>query len=602
MQPIEFLQHTPPFDSLDAEALQRAARALKIVRYPPETLILQREGEPSHYLYLIREGAVRLEQGGQPVLTLEEGDIFGFPSLLSQRAPVFDVIAEEPALIYQIHEDVFRDLLKQPAFADYFLQSLGERLRRTVARQPRSALAFGDFAAPVSGLIQRAPVFVSPQVSVAEAARVMHEHGISSVLVSADPPGILTVRDLRSRVLAQERSPSTPVGQVMSAPLHTIPAHVPIYEALLAMMEAGIHHLPVEENGRIVGVVTDTDLLRKQMHNPLTLFERVRRVQRPDDVATYARDIAATVDWLFRNGLEVSHIGRIVASLNDTLMARFIQLAEEELGPPPTSYAWLALGSEGRMEQLLLTDQDNALVYAEATPEADAYFERLAEWMVRALITVGFPACQGGYMATHWRRPLDEWVRLFRAWVDTPTPQALMEAGIFFDFRRVDGSLSLEPLREVVRQGGEKRMFLAHMARAAQAWRPPLGLFRRIRDERGWVDIKRGGIAPIVAMARVYALEAQSDARPTLDRLQAARKSGILSQEGCDTLCEAFRFLLRLRLRTQLEAVHRGERPGNDIHLKSLSLLERHMLKEAFLAIRNMQEALGFRYQTDLLG
>lgn len=603
MQPREFLRQTPPFDSLDDNTLQTVASSLKIVHYPAGMRILERGGEPSHYLYIIRKGAVRLEQDGHPALLLEEGDLFGFPSLIAQNPPLFDVIVEEESEIYQLHETIFRHLLQQaPAFADYFLRGLGERLRRTATFQPQSALAFGDFTAPVSELIQRQPIFVEPGITVAEAARVMHQHGISSVLVASDPPGIVTVRDLRSRVLAAEKPPSIPVHRIMTAPLFTIPANTAIIDALLAMIDKGIHHLPIEENGRIIGLITDTDLIRLQIRNPLILFERVRAFKRMDDIANYGRDLAATVDWLFRNGMDVIHIGQVVARLNDTLTSRLLMLAEQALGPAPTSYAWFVFGSEGRMEQLLLTDQDNALAYAAPSPEMDSYFAQLAQRVVDGLITLGFPPCAGGYMATHWRRPIDEWTRLFRSWIEAPTPQALMEVGIFFDFRRVHGTLSLKPLEDITREGGERRMFLAHMARAAQTWQPPLGLFRRIRGDRGRVDLKRGGIAPIVALARVYALESLSNARSTVERLRVAREKGILSQDGGETLEEAFRFLMRLRLQAQLEALHQGGKPDNTITLKNLSSLEQRMLKETFLAIRNMQEALRFRYQTDLLG
>lgn len=603
MQPSEFLRQTPPFDQLDDFTLQRLVAALKIVRYPAETLILEAGSEPSHFLYLVRSGSVRLERNGRSVLLLEEGDLFGFPSLLAQRPPLFDVITDEESIIYQVPEPVFRDLLQRtPAFADYFLRGLGERLRRTAVVEPASPTGLTDFTTTVQALIQRPPVFVAPHSTVAEAARTMHAHGISSVLVEHDPVGILTVRDLRSRVLAAERPPETPVHAVMSCPAITIPATATLFEALLVMIERGIHHLPVEDEGRIVGVITDTDILHRQLHNPLLLFERLRRAQHPDDLHTYARDLTATVAWLFENGLDVLHIGRIVATLNDTLTTRLLALAEAELGPPPCPYAWLVFGSEGRMEQLLITDQDNALVYAETAPEHDAYFARLATFVVEGLLAAGFPPCKGGYMATHWRRPLDEWERLFRAWVETPTPDALLEAGIFFDLRRVHGTLSIAPLETIIRHSGTQPRFLAHMARAAQAWQPPLGFFRRIRDQHGKVDLKRGGIAPIVALARLYALEAQSPARATVERLQAAVARGILSEEGGETLQESFRFLMRLRLRAQLDALHHHQQPDNTIALASLSSLERRMLKETFLAIRDMQEAVGLRYQTDLLG
>nr|WP_290665341.1 DUF294 nucleotidyltransferase-like domain-containing protein [Ardenticatena sp.] len=603
MQPSEFLRQTPPFDQLDDFTLQHIVATLKIVRYPAETVILEAGGEPSHFLYIVYHGSVRLERNGRSMLLLEEGDLFGFPSLLAQRPPLFDVITDEESIIYQIPEPTFRDLLQRtPAFADDFLRGLGERLRHTTTIQPPVPTELTDFTTTVQSLIQRPPVFVAPNSSVAEAARTMHAHGISSVLVEHDPVGILTVRDLRSRVLAAERPPETPVHAVMSCPVITIPATATLFEALLVMLEQGIHHLPVQHEGRIVGVITDTDILHRQLYNPLLLFERVRRAQHPNDLHTYARDLNATALWLFENGLDVIHIGRIVAMLNDTLTTRLLTFAEARLGPPPCPYAWLVFGSEGRMEQLLLTDQDNALVYAEASPEHDAYFAQLATFVVDTLLAAGFPPCQGGYMAIHWRRPLDEWERLFRAWVQTPTPDALLEAGIFFDLRQVHGTLSIRSLEQIIRESGSQPRFMAHMARAALAWQPPLGFFRRIRDQHGKVDIKRGGIAPIVALARLYALEAQSPARATIERLHDATARGILSKEGGETLQEAFRFLMRLRLRAQREALKQQHEPDNMIVLEALSSLERRMLKETFFAIRDMQDAIGLRYQTDLLG
>ncbi|MDQ7028620.1 MAG: cyclic nucleotide-binding domain-containing protein [Ardenticatenia bacterium] len=250
MQPIEFIRNTPPFDRLSGEEVHHVAGALKIVRYPAGVRILQQQGEPSHYLYVIREGAVRLERDGRPVMVMEEGELFGFPSMLGQRPPLFDVVTEETSLMYQIPEELFRRLLQNARFAEFFLQGLGERLRRTAVLEPRAA--WGDITTPVRHLVRHKPIFVEADQSVAHAAQVMHEANISSVLVRADPPGIVTTRDLRSRVLAQARSPETPVCQVMSAPLKTLPADTPVYGAMLFLIQEHIHHLPLEADGQIV--------------------------------------------------------------------------------------------------------------------------------------------------------------------------------------------------------------------------------------------------------------------------------------------------------------------------------------------------------------
>lgn len=600
MQPIDFIQKQPPFDSLTGTDLAQVAQSLASTRFPAGHSILTRGGPSSDYLYLIRAGSVRLERDGQVVQLLEEGEVFGYASLLGQAAPAFDVIAEEETELYQIPADLFHRLVERPAFAEFFLKSLSERLRQ-VSRAKTSSLV-ADMATPVKMLITRPPVFINLEATVAQAARKMRQAEISSVLVAGEPPGIITDRDLRRRVLANDLGPETPVQQVMSSPLKTLPAESAVYEALFFMLQAHIHHLPLTEQGRIVGLITDTDLLRYQAKSPLYLLKRLNKAAGADSLAGYAGEIAATAAILFQSGLNVVQIGRIIAALNDALVARLLNLAEQSLGPPPTPYAWLVFGSEGRQEQVLLTDQDNALVYHEESRQAQLYFERLAQQVVTGLAQAGVPPCAGGYMATRWRYPLGEWERRFSQWIQTPEPQALLEAAIFFDFRPVYGQLDLTPLEKILQQAGQHGLFLAHMARLSLQFQPPLSFFRRIRQEEDGVNLKKGGIGPIVSLARLYALAAGVTNRPTLARLEAAARHGLLSPESSELLSEAFRFFLHVRLREQIQASRAGKVPGNSIRLESLSSLERRHLKDAFLAIREVQSMTALHFQTDRLG
>ena len=429
----------------------------------------------------------------------------------------------------------------------------------------------------------------------------MSAAGVSSVLVEGETPGIVTDRDLRSRVLAEGRGPDTPVAAIASRPLQTLPASASLFEALAFMLEHHVHHAPVEDAGRVVGVVTDTDLLRLQVKSPLYLLRSVERLEREEELARYAVDLAAMVEALSWGGLQPAQIGPFVSRLNDALAQRLLRLAERALGAPPCAYAWIVFGSEGRREQLLPTDQDNALVYEAERPGAAAYFQALAERVVGGLVAAGFPPCQGGFMATRWNRPAAEWLALFRGWVETPEPRALLEVLNFFDFRTVHGTLDTAPLREAIRRAGREQVFLAHLARASLGLEPPLGAFRQIRKEEGGVDLKKGGIVPVVSLARLHALEAGSDARTTLDRLEAAAAAGTLSREGATTLSEAFRFLLGLRLREQLRALRAGETSGNRVRLEHLSPLERRHLKDVFVAIRELQRAAALRHAIDRL-
>jgi CBS domain-containing protein len=599
MNPIEFIRSHPPFDQLSPTSLQLIEQNLEEVSFPRGTRILSQGGAPSKHLYVIRQGAVRMTRTGRVTMVLEEGETFGYASILSGTSS-FDVVAEEDVLAYRIPERVFRTLIEQPAFAEFFLESLSKRLRRTANFETPSVGA--DFTTTADTLITRSPVFVKPEATVAEAARVMRDAQIGSLLVDHDPPGILTDRDFRNRVLAEGLGPETPVHKVMNYPVKSVPAETPLFGALLFLLEENIHHLPLTQAGRIVGVVTGTDLLRHQARSPLFLLKRVENIQQLGTLSDYALEVAGVVETLFKGGLEVTQIGRVVASLNDALMKRLLRLAEDELGPPPTPYAWIVFGSGGRMEQTLLTDQDNALVYAEDTDEAKRYFAALSERVVHGLMEAGFPSCPGGYMATNWHRPLAEWVRLFKGWVNTPEPTALLEASIFFDFRPIYGTLSLQPLDEILFNAKGRTPFLPQLARSTLEFQPPLGFFRRIREEEDGVNLKKGGIAPIVGLARLYALEARAMVRPTLERLEAATKAQKLSREGADTLAEAFRFLLRLRLREQLRAMYANETPSNRVRLDDISSLEQRHLKEAFMAIRESQDSVAMRYRTDMLG
>lgn len=598
MEPIDFLRQYPPFDQLTAAETAQVQARLEVVRYSRGATILRQGGSPSAYLYLIQQGTVSMRSDGATYQVLEEGEAFGYPSLLSGSPPTADVIAASDVTVCRLPADLFRALLDNVVVAEYFLKSLVERLRRNSAVTP---LPERSLITPLKFLSNRRPIFVEPTATVQQAAQVMVQEGISSVLVRCDPSGILTDRDLRGRVLAVGLGPTTLVQQVMTCPLKTVDSDTPVYAALQTMLEENIHHLALVEEGEVVGLVTNTDLLRHQAKSPLYLHSQLAGVQQVGDLADYTRDITATVEALAQGGVGAAQIGTIIASLNDTLIRRLLRLAEAELGPPPTPYGWLVFGSEGRSEQLLLTDQDNALVYAEASPAAATYFAALAQWVVNGLIGAGFPPCPGGYMATNWCKPLAEWEEIFQRWVRTPDPKALMEAAIFFDFRKAYGALPVESLEEILTTAHKDGVFMGHMVRAAQEFAPPLGFFGRIRSDDGFVDLKKGGIAPIVGLARACALAAGSRERSTLERLVIAANLGTISQEGAETLAETFQFLMGLRLQAQLNAIRGGAQPDNRIHVQTLTPLERRNLKEAFVTIRQMQEGIGANFHTGMM-
>jgi CBS domain-containing protein len=595
LDPVAFLRETPPFDALPAPLFQTAAQALDIGFFPAGTRLVEHGATPLQHLYVIRKGAVRIEREGQTLQLLEEGEVFGYTSLVSGKATL-DVTVEDDLLAYRIPGSEFQRLLTDAAFASHFAAGLAERLKHSLERA-HVATFQADLGLAVETLVRRPPVRVTATATVGEAARLMREYSISSVLVDAAPPGIVTDRDFRNRVLAEGLGPETPVTQVYTAPLRTVPGRTAIYEAWQTLLDGGMHHLPITRGEEVVGVLTSTDLLRTTAQGPLAVLRSVERISSRDALAGYAQKVTEMASSLLAGGLDATVIAGFVARLNDALLSRILRWNEAELGPPPAPYAWIAFGSEGRMEQTLLTDQDNALVHG-GGEEARSYFARLSERANGDLEAAGFPACPGGYMARNWHGPLEEWLGRFQDWLGDPKPQALLQAAIFFDFRKVHGSLDLAPLEGVLARAAQARVFLACLAKAALSFRPPPSLFLRLGGEE--IDLKLQGISPIVFLARPYALEVGSCARNTMQRLDDAVTGRLIGPDVRATLREAYRFLLGLRLREQIRMMAEGRRAVNTVSLRALSSIERSRLKDSLRAIRDWQENAAYHYRTDL--
>ncbi|MDY7094628.1 MAG: DUF294 nucleotidyltransferase-like domain-containing protein [Acidobacteriota bacterium] len=617
LDPLDFLTRHAPFDGLSAAGRERVAGALEITWSRDGDTLIQR-GEANAFLYILRKGQVQLELDGQRVADLGTGELFGLTSLTSgDELPRLDVIATTDCLLYRLPRQTVQTLADaEPAFARFFLDRLAQRLRMLTESQATALTS--DLGRTVGELVQRPPVTLrldaegaaAGGVTVGDAARTMDGAGVSSVLLleegSERPAGILTDRDLRGRVLAQGLGVDTPVRQVMTSPVTWIDAATPGAEALVHLLRAGHHHLVLEEEGRLAGVVTVSDLLRSQLQSPTALLDRIQRAGQPEDLQDYGERVAATVETLYRSRVPAVDIGRVVAALNDALAARLLELAQDELaaelGPPPCDYGWIVFGSEGRQEQSFLTDQDNALVFEQDSEAAHRYFQALARRGVDSLLTVGFPPCAGGFMATHWCLPLDEWRRRFTGWIEEPDPENLMRVANFFDWRSVSGGLDLEPLEAIVRGAHQRKLFIGQLARASMRKRPPLGLLHRIVEEEGGVDLKSGALMPVSGLARLFALEAGRRSGSTLRRLERAARAEVVSDDGAEVLTEAFRFAFSLRLRTQLDQRRAGRPLTNHVLLDDLSAGERRHLKEAFLAIRRMQEATEQRLVTGPLG
>lgn len=463
-----------------------------------------------------------------------------------------------------------------------------------------------EFRVPLRDLIRRRVVSIDPAFSVSEAARLMRDEKVTCLVVTSTPSGIVTEGDLCERVLAAGRSAITTVGEVMIQPALTLPADSLIIEGLMMMLDNNIRHLPLTEDGQVIGIVTQSDILRQQSYNPIFLPQQLKRARTREDLQAYSNSVTHTVGALLDAGARIRDIGRVVAIAHDALLQRLLADTQSEMGDPPCQYAWVVLGSEGRYEQTIRTDQDNAMIYADdAPPDADDYLSQLATRVVDQLVECGFPRCPGDVMATNprWRQPMRVWQRYFGDWIRVPDEEALLRAGIFFDYRQVYGTLSAEAgLRPIINHGREQRLFMTRFAHAALQHSAPLNFFRRfVRESDGvthdLVDLKHRGTAPIVDMARLFALEAGCTATNTLTRLEMSAAKHSLSETGAEDLAAAFELISQLRLAHQYRQWQQGAEVTNLVSLAGLTPRERRELKNAFLTLDTMQRNIMYTFK-----
>jgi CBS domain-containing protein len=429
--------------------------------------------------------------------------------------------------------------------------------------------------------------------------------GVSCIIAAEGSTvrGILTTGDITARAVAEGRPPETPVAEVMTRDPITLPPAALVADVLHTMVERGITHMPIVEAGKLVGILTQTDLTRFQATSSAAL---IRDIAAAPDSAALALIVGRIPELLVQLvGAQNPHqvVTRLITEIADATTRRLLALAEDRLGPPPVPYLWLACGSQGRQEQTGISDQDNCLILDDAaTPPDDEYFAALARFVCDGLDQAGYYYCPGDMMATNikWRQPLRVWKRYFRGWIATPNPEAQMLASVMFDLRPIGGRAELFPplQAETLASAAKNSIFVAHMTANSLKHQPPLGLFRgfatvRSGEHKNTIDLKHNGVVPVVDLGRIYALTGQLTEANTRARILAAIETGTVSASGGRDLLDAYDMIADTRLAHQAAQIKRGEKPDNFMAPADLSDFERSHLRDAFVVIKTMQSAAG---------
>ena len=600
-----FVSGLPGFDALDAAQANTAASSIQIGYYRAGSDVMQ-IGSENHQLHIVRSGALELRNDdGDLVTRLAEGDCFGFPSLMKALPVRNRSVAIEDSLIYHMDGQVFSSLRRKNAkFDTHFIRLLADRL---LTNPPAPKLhGAGDRA--VSHLITRPPVSIDSSSTIQQAATAMVKKRVSAILITCEGRfcGIVTDRDIRTRVVATGRQGDGSIRDIMSSHPVSIDAEALAYEAALLMMQKKIHHLPVLDDGTLIGMVARSDFMRIETEHPLYLVHDIARQTSVAGIVSVCQRLPALVAGQINGDANSEQLGKFITTITDSVTQQLCRIAETDLGPPPCDYAWVAMGSQGRHEQSARSDQDNALVLNDAAVRADdKYFKALARIVNDGLDACGWVYCPGDVMASNdkWRQPLKTWKEYFHKWITVPEEKALMHANIFFDLRCVHGDADLvDQLKESIRQDARRNeIFLALMAQNAMNFQPPLGFFRQFVLEKSGghkntFDMKLHGIMPIVEIARIRALAVGEIQITTRNRLRAAAKAGEITDADAANLIDALDFMEKLRMEHQSRQMHAGQRPDNHLSPGELSPLVRQNLKTAFTQVSVSQSALLNRF------
>lgn len=613
---LGFLRQYAPYADMESDALQYLAEHLETMDMRRGEELIAAQETPSA-LYIVQAGSVSAESANDRERAYAPGDCFPLTALMAHRPAARHSAASDGALLILARTDFEALLERSPVFSRYCTEKTNPRVQSLRGIQAGSANRLSDarsLNSPVRSLVSRTPVTCAPALPLRQALRTMHEQQVGSIVVLDDlqrPQGILTLHDVLSRVALQELSLDTPVEAVMSPDVLSVAPEDSAHQAAMLMARHALGHLGVTDaRGRLVGVVSERDIFSLQRVGVVSLARAIAQAADVPTLAELAEQTHRLVDQMLAQGATVHQLTQLTTELNDNVTQRVIAL-ELERNPPPVPITWLAFGSEGRREQTLKTDQDNGIVF-ELEDDADAAAVResllpIAQRINQALAQCGFPLCPGNIMAGNPEccLSLQEWREKFGRWIDQGTPEHLLKASIFFDFRPLYGDPApAERLRQWLAPQVERNSrFRRQMAATALNNRPPLGLLGDFRvasgrdKHPGTVDLKIHGVTLFVDGARLLALANRVTETNTVARLRGACEAGALSQDDTDSWIGAYEYIQLLRMRAHQRQAERNEPLSNHFDPDSLNSLDRRVLKEAFRAARALQSKLALEYQ-----
>jgi CBS domain-containing protein len=595
----DFLNTSAPFELLDNDQKHALVKHTELIYLTNENVNDVFKDKVS--LFLIQSGQFSVKDSDAPTRHLSDGDYFGYTNIIEKSNFPLSITVDSPGLVYCFDALAIEPLLEIPVIRHFFDGLRNNALQNHAIADSNSMWLYKG----LTDAIEKAPVSVDAQTPITVAAQLMTSQKVSSLLVTQEEKliGIITDRDLRSRVVAASLDIHLPVSQIMTANPAQIMGNRTLFDALALMTEKNIHHLPVIDNQTQVplGMVTASDIFRHQRGNVLFIIGELSKAENLYELTRLSWQLPHYFSAHAKKAGDYDIAGKILSQATDIMTRKLIGFFQQANGKAPMMFAWLVYGSQAREDQTMGSDQDNGLLLAERPSEAQsAYFSNMAQYVCNGLAKCGIKLCDGNIMASNpkLRLSLDEALEEAKQWVKAPTKDAIMHFNIFLDVRCAAGDISLfKHLQKRRAPLMQQNMFLAALARHSNEISVPLSMFQKFVYEKGrkqkdLIDLKTRAVALINNIARIYALADGVTLPNTLARLEALSERSQLSKRDATNLRDIWLFLNRLRWRHQLE----NKVTDNRVSISSLSSIEKHQLKAAFKAIERTNQAMVMKF------
>lgn len=605
-----FLSNIEPFSFLPKKEIQHIADLIQVELYDKKKILFRQGMSRLEKIYILKEGTAErfYEDIDKNIVTdaLHKGEVFGGISIiLNESVVIRSLEIQDNTSFYTFPKNVFISLCdKYEDFKYHFTDIFGKRmldktyLNLIAKKRSDKEQSIQFFSNSISSVIRQNILFCDVNNSIKDAAILMKQHRCGSILIKQEGRfiGITTDQDFRNKVVAADLNISNPISDIMSYPLISISEHSSVFEAFIKIMKTGVKHLAVINNENdAIGVISNSDLINAQGKLPFLFIKEINEAVSYEEISKKQKLLPQSIYTLINEGAKAQNINNFVTAITDAILEKLIKFAIDEIGQPPVKFAFMVMGSEGRKEQTLKTDQDNAIIFEDVNEEkmesVNAYFLKLGEHVCNMLDKTGYDFCKGDIMAKNpkWCQPISIWKKYFKEWIYNASPEALLQTSIFFDFRFGYGDINLvSELREHLFDFLDNRKgFFSNLAENTSYFRLPIGFFGNFIVEskgkfKNTFDIK-GAMMLVVDFARIYALQNKISATNTMERLEMLYKKNVISESDYNEISHSYSYMMNLRFTNQIHVIiNEGGEPNNNINPKKLSKIEQQTLKEIF--------------------